>query len=559
MMFLVKAEDFSLLKLNATPVILTGSLLLVQVAQIFLLILFEKVDYDTFTYYFSKVELMRFWTPSNHPVMSFVQEYLPIGYSKFQKLFASGLYARNAGNYLIVAAVAAYLCIYVRRLWLPLAFLALTNVAFFTQYVGYKTDAPLAALSVLLLHLISRHPFPLQVTASVLIVGVILSIKWTGGLVILPALAIFLWRVSMGRASISLFDAISACVTTVILANWLELGIYLDTFIATGSFVPTETFGVGTLKMPDPILLAGNLLKYITVAGVETFEPIWRRLLDYPAVGYLIENITLGAKTNVIMNTNEIYVPLNIFDALGMIACVLVLRSNNAFVTSCAVTAIFYYVISLSVVYYLPAGNRYYLPAQIISYVPLAYLGRIMYQRLSRRIDDPLRSRLALGVAAAVAIFHLCTTGGMILFDKERNLLPNVDTPLVSTQSIKERTVALDVRNPIYREDAVAQLFRGWLDYQLVYRAMQQKMSSSDDLEVIFDSSANDTDYNYPFLRHREAANTKLTNIRGVPNADVRLASMRVLCFGKRACSLKPPDYEEVRQVSALVAFWTKR
>jgi hypothetical protein len=545
---------------NASLAMLAASLLVVQFVQLFLLILFEKVEYDTFTYYFSKVELMRFWTVGHAPVISYVQDFMPVGFSKFQLLFASGSYARNAGNYIVVLAVAAYILAFTKRLFLPLLFLALTNVAFFMQYTGYKADAPLAGLSLVLLHIASRPHFPLQFTAAVAIACVAASIKWTSGLVIIPALLIYLWHLFRGRTRISPHDIIVAFGVIAVFSAWLDLGLYFDTYRATGSFIPTETYGVSGLRLPDPILMAVNFVKYASVCIIETFEALWRNLIYHPPIGRLIETLTLGTKTSVVMNANQVYATLNVFDLFGIVACILVLRCKNAFVWSCGVAALFYYSVSFSVYPYQTIANRYLLPAQIISYVPLIYLGWMIALSWSRRLPEATRARLGLATAAAVAVIHLANSSYLIVVDKERNLVPIIDTMFVSTKSIQERAVPkLDVRYPVYKDDTVGQLFRGWQGYQSAYLALQQYASQSIELQIIFDSSANDVDYVYPFLKARQVANTNLTDIRNVPSAEIHPTSARILCFGRRACSLRPADYDEHGQVAGLVALWVRR
>src|SRR4051812_6312895 len=110
---------------SAPAVILGGTFLVVQAVQLVLIVLFEKVEYDTFTFYFSKVELMRWWTFDHHPVMSFVQEFLPIGYSKFQMLFPG-----NIGNYIVVLSALAYFTVYERQIVAPLAVMIFANNVF---------------------------------------------------------------------------------------------------------------------------------------------------------------------------------------------------------------------------------------------------------------------------------------------------------------------------------------------------------------------------------------------------------------------------------------------
>jgi hypothetical protein len=545
---------------RATPIgILACTMLTVQFVQLVLLILFEKVEFDTFTYYFSKVELMRFRdVDAGHiPVMSFVQEFMPVGYSKFQMLFCSGPYARNAGNFIIVVGIATYLLMFVRRLFLPLALLALTNVAFFTQYAGYKADAPLAALSVLLLHLITRSRFPLQVTASTIVVCFMASIKWTGGLVVIPALGIYLWRLQRGLTRISPLDLICAFATLAALIPWLDLGVYLDSYKSTGSFVPTETFGVAGLKVPNPLLLVNNVLSYFAVSFLETFEMIWRHQIHHPIVGRLIELFSLGGKTNVVMNSNQIMATLNIFDLMAVFASILTLRCRDSFVKACAIVALFYYAISLSVYPYQANSNRYFLPAQILAYVPLAYVARINVLKWLRRRTGESRARLSIAGAVGVAAVHLIISFGMFAFEKERNLLPVVETPLVSTKDIQNHTLPdLSLLGPIYSEVPVTRLFRGWQGYQFAYLAMQRNVALSDDIQIIFDSSANDANYLYPFLQGRSVANTRLSDIKGLADSQVRLTSTRVLCFGKRACSLRPNEYREESQATRYVSLW---
>jgi hypothetical protein len=547
--------------------ILAGSFLTLQIVQLVLLTLYEKVEYDTFTFYFSKVELLRWQTLTGYPNLSSVQEFLPIGYSKLQALFANGGYAKNGLNFIVAMGVGAYLSQYIPRLFIPFAFLTLANTAFFMQYTGYKTDAPLAALSIALIHVIGRPYFRFQLSVICILSLVILSIKWSGGLVVLTAGFLYISNFSRElrapSAALAL-DLLAAVVVFAILFSLLDLGIYVETYKKTGSFTPTEAFGVAPLSF-DLKNLAIGMPQYLLVSIVETFEPLWRRLLQLPWLGNFLQIVTLGAKDHVVISPGQIRQSINVFDGCGIVASVLVLvrwyRTGrmDVFVRNCAIAALVVTAVTLLAYPYQPFwANRYFLPAQVLSYVPLAYLAMMGWYALLKHRAADARRTVVMTSAVVFAGAHLAISGYMLVRDHERNLIVINDTSGITTKQIEEgHTPPPAWRKPIYRDTAVEQAFRGWQGFQTVYMAMLTTVTSADRLEIVTDTRAADVDYTYPFLRVRYPSNTTFSNL----SSGFRPRSPNVLCFSTTACREVAVSgaYTKVADQGPTIALWRFR
>ena len=534
--------------------------------QLVLLILYEKVEYDTFTFYFSKVELMRWWTVDDHPVMTFVQEFLPIGYAKFQKLFAEHGYAANAGNFIVVLGVLGYFLAYERKIVVPLALFVFANNVFFIQYTGYKTDAPLAMLALLLLHLVSRPYFRFQFTTLAALTCFMLSIKWTAGLAIVPAALIYIWRLARGTVVPDRrfpLDLILCLIVTAGLFGWLELGVYFETLRKTGSFVPVESYGLQKTVFPNPILLLINLVKYAAVCIVETFEPVWRffwrGLYGSRTLAQFLYEGTLHAKLAYILNPGAMYQTLSVVELAGLIAAgFIAYRCHNTFVRCCAVTALAYYAISMSVFSYDNFVTRYWLPAQVLSYVPLAYLAMARWDRFLASKPPESQHRIMFAGAVAVASLHLVLSTALTVTDHHRPLVTGDVMPFSTIPPIIEGKAQPPMaRAAIYIDTPVERTFRGWQGFQDVYRAMHKSMTLADPLDIVFDTRASDVDYPYPFLRERHASNTTLTDIqRGGFNP----RSPNVLCFSKTACAAVASSggYTKIADQGPTIALWRR-
>jgi hypothetical protein len=509
--------------------LLGGSFLIVQLGQLALLIFSEKVEYDTFTFYFSKVELMRWWTPERHPVMTFVQEFLPIGFTKLQMLFAAGNYARNAMNFLVAIGGAVYLGRQVPRLFFPFVFLVLANTAFFMQYTGYKSDAPFAVLSIVLIHIVSRCYFPCQLSVIAALSLLILSIKWSGGIVLLVAAGLYLptfGRAVWERPRAVAIDLLVALAVSAMLFNFLELGIYLEAYQKTGSFTPTQTLGVAPLSFGLKNLAVG-LAQYLLVSVVETFEPLWRWLSNVDGIQRFLELATLGTKNYIIHSPGQMRQSINGFDALGLAASVGVLvrwyreRRIDVFVRNCAIAALFVTGVMLAAYPYQPYwANRFFLPAQVLSYIPLAYVAMSLWRRMLRARHRAERGSIVLMSAALLAASHITLSASMVIRDPERT-------------------------------------FRGWQSFQPVYLAMQNTMTRADPLDIVFDTRAADVDYTYPYLRQRDPSNTTLSDIQG---GGFSPRSTNVLCFSATTCAAVASSgaYAQIADGGPTISLWCK-
>jgi hypothetical protein len=550
-----------------TPaLILGGSFLTIQIVQLVLLVLYEKVEYDTFTFYFSKVELMRWWTVDHHPVMTFVQEFLPIGYAKFQKLFAEHGYAANAGNFIVVLGVFGYFLAYERKIVVPLALFVFANNVFFIQYTGYKTDAPLAMLALLLLHLVSRPYFPFQFTALAAVACFMLSIKWTAGLAIVPAALIYIWRLTRGTIVPDrrfLLDLTLCLIVTAGLFGWLELGVYFETLRKTGSFVPVESYGLQKTVFPNPVLLLLNLVKYAAVCIVETFEPVWRLfwgdLYSSQTLAQLLYDGTLHAKLAYILNPGEMYQTLSVIELAGLISAgFIAYRCQDTFVRCCAVTALAYYAISMSVFTYDNFVTRYWLPAQVLSYVPLAYLAMARWDRFLASKAPENHHHIMFAGAVAVASFHLVLSTALTVTDHHRPLVTGDVMPFSTIPPIIEGKAQPPMaRAAIYIDTPIERTFRGWQGFQDVYLAMRKNMTLADSLEIVFDTRAPDVDYSYPFLRDRHPSNTILNDNR---DGIFKSQSTNVLCFSRTACEAVQASgsYSKVAEQGPPIALWKR-
>jgi len=528
------------------------SFVLVQLAQVVLVILYEKVEYDTFSFYFSKVELMRWWTSAVHPVMSSVQEFLPIGYSRLQMLFAGGSdFARNQLNFLVVLGVGLYLARYMRAHFFAFAFLALANATLFMQYTGYKTDAPLAALSLLLIHVVSQPYFRLQITVITGLCLVLLSIKWSGGIILAVAGLLYiptLWRIARERTPVTA-DFLFAGGATVLLFNALDLSTYIDAFQKTGSFTPTQSFGVAPLSFGWKNLLVG-LPQYLSVCVVETFEPLWRRLRDIQQLGPFLEAVTFGAKDYVILSSGEMRQSLTAFDALAFFASAftLVARRDDAFVRNCAIASLVFTAVVLMAYPYQPFwNNRYFLPAQLLGYVPLAWLTMEWCGR-----------RFAGTSVVLIATGHLIISAYYIVRDHERNLVTINDISVITTKQIAAGDLPAPVWfPPIYRQTLTERVFHGWLGFKVVYDSMHKTMTAADPLQIVTDSRASNADYSYPFLRERQVANTTLID---VARTSLSLDKPFVICFSASACRLvaQSSGYAKIADQGPTIALWQK-
>lgn len=535
--------------------VLVGSFLAVQAAQLILLLLFEKSDYDTFTFYFPKVELMRWWTVADQPLTSYIQEFLPIGYTNLQMKFG-GSASRNFMNYAVVVTCAFILIRARPRLFVPFAFFALANTGFFMQASGYKNDGPLAALSVILLLAVSYDYFRFQITALAALVALMLSVKWsslpvigTAGLLYLP---VFVRSIREQRKGLGL-DLVAAVLVAAALYHILYLDDYRRAYIATGSFSPTQTFGIGALAFNPSYLLVG-LPQYMLVSAVETFEPLWASLTAYPSLGPFLRTATLGAKDHVLIVIGQHFHALNIFDGAGLGASVFVLtrfRATEPFVRNCAIAALASTVVILAFYPYQPYhANRYFMSGQLLSYVPLAAIVLAAWERSS-----PRRQAASL---VALAVAHLIICGRMLVIDQSRNLIPVSGSAAVSVADIEAGTIPQTfVLPPIYNLSETQRTFRSWLGFASIYEVMGRTLTVATPLQIVFHSREHHSDYTYPFLRERHPANTYLSDIAQKPFAGT---APYVLCFSPLGCRAvaESGGYDKLSDQGPTIALWRK-
>lgn len=531
----------------------------IQLTQLVLLCLFEKVEYDTFTFYFSKVELMRWATADRIPLTTTEQEFLPIGFTKLQMLFTgSRLWPSNSLNFIVALLGGLILARFIPRLFVVFAALTLASNAFFMQYTSYKTDAPLAVLAALLILAASVPPFRFQLTALCALSLLMMSIKWLAAPIVGIAgvlyLSTFVRRAANDVRDLAEDGAVALAISAL-LFGYLELGVYANTFRETGKLFPTQSFGVGAVGFSGSHVLLG-IPQYLLTSFVETFEPIWRRTMHYPALGSFLETVTLGAKQHVITSVGAIGNNLNLFVGAGLIASawVLVRHSRNVepFVRNCAIAALFITVLFLALYPYQPLyANRYFLPAQVLSYVPLAY---VIMRVLERR-------NLVAPALVAIAVAHIFDGAFMLIRDHNRNLITINDISAVTTRQIKEGAVPAPVWiPPIYTLSKVAQTFRGWSGFQKVYDSLNSTIRPWDPLTIFLNSKPpqRGADYTYPFLRDRHPANTAIVDLEKGTDA---LSAPHVLCFTISACAAVEASgkYVKIADQGPTISFWRLR
>ncbi len=481
----------------------------------FLVLIYEKVEYDTFTFYASKIELNKAGYANSN--LTFVQEYLPVGWTKIQFLWADASpIAKNLVNYLVAVTLLAAIWRWESELRLYLIFLLCSNEIFFIQSSGYKADGTIGALGMLLLlvnkHLDKRGKYFLMMILSMFI----LSIKWTGLLLVVPFWTYLLVRnlfkldfkipANKGKLAqrINLKNSIYVLIVYFFF-QFLELSLYWKSFKNTGSLTPTQTFGVDETKFSF-FNFINQFPQYLNKQAIETFEPLSNFLLTHGMNLDFLNQLTYGSKTHISSGADQTFGFGNIYTVFALFISILYLFSRDHNIRLFSIIAITGTCLSLAA--YSDLTNfRYLTPFVMLSYYPLAHWLRNGMQKCRTR-----NFLAADNFAIALIIFGLFSTSYYTLFDWHRNLvsIPTMGSPISPLSGYKNVAVLSPIELQVNQRSSKV-LFRGWSGYQLPFDYLESRGWGGDSqVLLIYDSQYFDqTNYSYPFLNALNQRNKK--------------------------------------------------
>lgn len=502
-----------------------GTLLLVS---LILVVVFQKVEYDTFTYYASKVELEK--AGFSNVFLNSVQEYLPIGWTKIQFLWADLVTrGKNCVNFLTALILLVAIWNWEKNLRMFLILLVCSNEIFFVQSSGYKADSALASLAFLLIlvhhHLVQRRKYFLLVLISMLI----MSIKWTGLLIVGPFWILLIAEKLFRRVKFSLkipfaslgeklkyfVKILGGILLLFIVFRFLNLSLYWKAFSETGTFTPLQSFETGTINHLQSFdvskvnLSLENTFRgfpqYLMLNTVESFEPIWSLAVAHGVNLNFLNHITFGAKTSVSLAADQTYGFGNMLTVFGFTVSLFYIFSNSSKARYFSTIAVAGTLVSLSAYPTLPI-LRYFTPFVLLSYYPLAHWLANGFRRMFRE-HQYLRN---ISLSSLVA-FGILSTSYYVTFDWHRNLVSivNFGGPIapLSIEGLPKSSMP-SVLLPLENRKS-EQLFRGWSGYQTVYDFL--KISEFDrraKVGIVFDSRfSNQNNYTYPFIHELNIRN----------------------------------------------------
>lgn len=363
-----------------------------------------------------------------------------------------------------------------------------------------KNDLALGVFALVAWRLIFYLPkSPFYPAACGLALAALAGTKWHGFLLAAPLGLCWLWQLGVGRKGSWAGLWVLACSLPVL---WVvgSGDVYVDNLRHEGSLFPRPDFA-----QEGPPNFPANLGRFAVTTALETFEvPI--ALADRKLRGTIwphLQALTGGSKAwGYALLPSPLLSVYGISILVVIAACAVAIfrRTCPRPVRAGAAIALVYLVLSLAMLRHLSSQNRYFIPTYVLGVLPTAYVASelgILRALLRRRL-----------LRWALAAYLVVTIGHVLLFTAEKPLL----SLWVYTAREREYVRVESIFSRFWdREAFYLESGKGYRD---TFDFARSRILPSDGLLVINRATGNDAPYLYPFLMHREAANTRVVSDR---------------------------------------------
>jgi hypothetical protein len=372
-----------------------------------------------------------------------------------------------------------------------------------------KNDISLAIVTFITFFLIFRiNNATFYLPILVLGISIMMGIKWhgfiTAFLLLIPGLfKLIKYRLINAKAVLSL------TLITPIVYWFSSADVYLSNLLNEGSLTPRPDY----LFQSTNIDFFSNLWWFFYTNLILTFSiPII--LFDNLFNTNLWGRINFASIQNTIMLNfkHQIFFPDSITTSFGIgifvlliVNFIVIINSRfSLYSKSSAMVSFFYTLILLFTLRYSTWSNRYFILSYIMSIIPAS---EFLYKRplFSKNFNHVLKK--------TIIVYAILVSLHALLLNREKPLVSiKIPVGLQGANAQKEFVEISSIWENFTDRDTL--YFSSSLGYRKIYDFFRENIGRSDSLLFINKAQGGDAPYIYPFIKDREAANTRVINTR---------------------------------------------
>jgi hypothetical protein len=454
-------------------------------------------DYDSMTSYIARIKLEEFG-PLRETATLEIQYLFPKFFDYLHAPLLKWGYFTTLPSFLLFLLVPCLglLCLARFPQYLFLAFI-LTAQPILLAAASLKNDLAVGAFAFAAWWWIAtQRRSAAYLPVSLLLFCALAGTKWQGAFAILPLSVFLLIRLcKTHRPSMLSLLLCVLCLPVFYLVSsadvYLANILYSQTPTPTPAWLAGQTHGLSELPV--------NLARFLVATVEDTFDlPFY--FIDINSGWHIwpwLTYLSFGGKFyDYTVLTNSQHMSIFGLPLIVVMACsifILLQRHQPLSVYAAAGTCLVYTLLILIFVRYDTWINRYFIPSFLLGLIPTCrLLGK---------------SKWRVPILWILMIFGLINSLQTLFLDEERLLVPFTqrfaDGHFYENDPIYSRL--LD-RDNLYFED--------WSGYWSIYQFFKSEVHVSDSLLFLNKATGGDVPFIYPFLRDREASNTRIINER---------------------------------------------